>query len=299
MSRVITAYAHYKQSGEKIAGPNGYGIGADNLLRSARRLQALHQQAGALGVGVTIVSGGGNFLRKTDFINGYTGSEPLPAELLDEIDTTARWGTVDNARAIGGALNAIGVPATVLLAPGMEQFDSRWGKSLPNTVENRMEVMAAGRVGVIGGGTGGNKCTTDAAVAQITQEQAIFNLQAADGDPDAAAKAYAFKATQVNNVYNRDPHQPGEGELIAYDVVSAAEMLASPGDYGVSPEDLLRHPEKMGVVDTLTVEILAAAPEGAPVSLNVYNGDRYSPVEALAAMQSGNHIGTLIVPNFA
>lgn len=295
MSVRLTAHAVFKQSGEHLAGPTGRGVSYEGLMGSAVRWQHLHKYAGVTGVALTVVSGGGNMLRKSDFVRG-AGDSALSPELLTEIDNVGRWGTVDNARLLAGALNAMQVPAQVLLAPGMEQVDTAWGPSLPNTSDNRRAAHAAGRVVVIGGGTGENNCTTDAVLASMVVGQAAENLELAGGDPDVALPVYGFKATKVDRICNRDPHRATHLPLKAYDVVYAGHMLDHPEAYGVSADDLARYPDSFGIVDRRTVQTIADAPKDALVSLTIYNGNLHQPLAALHAAERDMSIGTLMVP---
>jgi uridylate kinase len=245
-------------------------------------------------VNLCVVTGGGNTLRKTDFMLGREGQ--LPPELQEQVDAVARWGTVENARMMAMALTARGVPNQVLLAAGMAQEDGTLGKSQPNTLENRLTAYEQGKIVVVGGGTGHNNCTTDAAVVAVAEEQAWYELEEANGDPRAATPSWALKATKVHKVLNRDPRrQPAHPDepLIAYDVIDARHMLESPADYGVRPEDLAERPDMFGVVDRETVDLLANSAVG--VTLNVYNGEEHTPLQALDALMRREPLGTLIL----
>ena len=288
------ATAHFKQSGELIAGPGGTGWSLDALDRAAAGWQQLYHFAGSAGVNLCVVTGGGNTLRKVDFMAGHEGQ--LPTELQAQVDAVARWGTVENARMMAMALTARSVPNQVLLAPGMVQNDGTLGKSQPNTLENRLVAYAQGKIVVVGGGTGHNNCTTDAAVLTVAEEQAWHELEKADGDPGAAAQSWALKATKVHKVLNRDPRREPENPdepLIAYDVIDARHMLQHPANYGVRPEDLAERPDMFGIVDRETVDRLANSAVG--VTLNVYNGEEHTPFQALDALMRREPLGTLIL----
>jgi uridylate kinase len=287
--------AHFKQSGEAIAGPGGMGVDGQALIDCADAWRETYKEACKLGYFICIVSGGGNDVRKADVQRSFGG--PLPPALEKEIDTAGRWGTVKNARLVAAALRDVGLAAEVLLAPGMTQGDKESGPLRENTLVNRMMLYHAGVVPVIGGGTGENNCTTDAAGTQVAEEQAKYNLHIVGGDLQRADPSPAFKATNVAGVYPRKPPKSGPIDMEPYRYINARHMLDHPQAYGVEPHDLATNPDMFGVVDRRTVETLAFSNTG--VTLNVYHARQHSPIDALARFHDGNAAGTLILTPLA
>ena len=151
--------------------------------------------ARALGKSLAIVVGGGNIFR------GMAGA----AKGLERgrADYMGMLATVMNALALHSAIDAAGVPASVMSAIPMpticESFNAEAARSH----------LDAGRVVVFAAGTGNPYFTTDTAAA----------LRAAEMHCDAIAKA-----TKVDGVYSADPER--DPNAIRYDEISHDDVLA-------------------------------------------------------------------------
>lgn len=268
-------YVHLKQTGERLAGPGGMGWDIDALMSSAHELAELHTGMNEIGLrGVMVVSGGGNHMRGADFVRPWLDDgKEVPESVMAAADTVGRWGTLDNSEMLAGALTALKVPNVVLLAPGMERRDGVAGEYATNTAENAQAAYKARKLVLAAGGTGDNGCSTDASVAELAMRQARRYKDAA---------SIALKATKVAGVYNRNPDRDSDEPLELYDEIYAARML--------------RDPKRFGVVDMRSLEALSRAEEGSAVSLLVYNGRAFSPLNAVRGVIQGRRVGTLIRP---
>jgi uridylate kinase len=161
-----------KLSGEALQGPGEAGLHGPTLVAIARDILTARQA----GFEVAVVVGGGNFFR------GVKGAQ----QGIDRVrgDSIGMLGTVMNALAIEGALLGHGCDARAMSAVAMP--------TLCDTYERNMarRHIEAGRVVVLGGGTGNPLFTTDTAAA----------LRAAELACDAL-----LKATNVDGVYTADP----------------------------------------------------------------------------------------------
>jgi uridylate kinase len=161
-----------KLSGEALQGPGEAGLHGPTLLAIATDIS----NARKAGFDVAVVVGGGNFFR------GVKGA----SQGIDRVrgDSIGMLGTVMNALAIEGALLGQGADARAMSAVAMP--------TLCDTYERNMarRHMEAGRVVVLGGGTGNPLFTTDTAAALRASELSCDVL---------------LKATNVDGVYSADP----------------------------------------------------------------------------------------------
>lgn len=176
-----------KLSGEAL-GRQGLDAGA--LGQIAEDLKG----AAALGVEVAVVVGGGNFFR---------GLRDARAGIdRQRGDAIGMLGTVMNAIALEGALEAAGQPARAMSAVAMPGHCDIYRALAAR------DHLAAGRVVLLGGGTGNPFFTTDTAAA----------LRAAELDADVV-----MKATQVDGVYSADPKK--DPSATRYDSLTHDEAI--------------------------------------------------------------------------
>lgn len=164
-----------KVSGEGLAGPDGFGIGADPLRYVAGEIREVH----ALGVEVGVVVGGGNILRGGTFVKECRIAEATAHHM-------GMLATVINGLALQDTLETLGVPARVMSAIAIASVCE------PLARRQALEHLARGRVVILTGGTGRPFVTTDSAAS----------LAAAELEADAV-----LKATQVDGVYSADPRK--------------------------------------------------------------------------------------------
>jgi len=174
-----------KISGEAMSGERGYGFDKDGISRIAREIEIARNAGHELG----IVIGGGNILRGREAAS--VGVPPLAADHMGMI------ATVLNGLALRWALEELSVKSRVMCAfpvgHFVEEADSEQAK----------DYLSRGYVVIFSGGTGNPCFTTDSAAA----------LRAVEIDADVV-----IKATQVNGVYDRNPHVYPDARL--YDHVT-------------------------------------------------------------------------------
>jgi len=163
-----------KLSGESLMGSDGYGLGYDHVLHYAQEIQTAVNE----GVQVGVVIGGGNIFR------GVQGAgKGFERRQGDQMGMLA---TIINSLALQGVLAEIGVKSKVLTAAAVEGVSEKisWRKSI--------ELLEAGYVVILGGGTGNPFFTTDSAAA----------LRAVEIKADIL-----LKGTRVDGVYTADPEK--------------------------------------------------------------------------------------------
>lgn len=180
-----------KLSGEGLMGDKSFGMDAKVIENLARQVKDVKNR----GVEICIVVGGGNIFR-----GAKEASKGMNRTVADHVGMLA---TVMNALYIQNALEAIGVPARVLS-----------GLEIPEACEHyiyrrALRHLEKGRVIIFAAGTGNPYFTTDTGAA----------LRAAEMQCDAI-----LKATQVNGVYNDDPHKNPAAKK--YTEVSFDEVIA-------------------------------------------------------------------------
>jgi uridylate kinase len=162
-----------KFSGEALAGGNRFGFSPEAVAGCIDQISRLHEE----GLQICLVVGGGNIFRGSLGVH-----EGIPKGEGDYIGMMA---TVVNALMLQSHFRARGVKCRVFSSLRIDKcaelFDRE--KALQALAENQLLINAAG--------TGNPFFTTDSAAA----------LRAAELEADAL-----FKATQVDGVYDSDPH---------------------------------------------------------------------------------------------
>lgn len=161
-----------KLSGESLMGQQQYGIDAVRLGEYAAQIKEIVE----MGVQVGIVIGGGNIFR------GLSGA----SKGFDRVkgDQMGMLATVINSLALSSALTALGVKTNVLTAIRMEpigEFYNKW---------RAIELLEAGHVVIMSGGTGNPFFTTDTG----------SSLRGIEIEADVM-----LKGTRVDGIYTADP----------------------------------------------------------------------------------------------
>lgn len=178
-----------KISGEVLAGGKGMGIDYDTVLNICSAVK----ECVDMGVQVGLVVGGGNFWRGRS-------SGDMDRTRADHMGMLA---TVMNSLALADALEHLKVPVRVQTAIAMQQIAE------PYIRNKAVRHLEKGRVVIFGCGTGNPFFTTDTAAA----------LRALEIDADIM-----FKATNVDGVYDKDPHKFEDAKK--YDTLSLDEILS-------------------------------------------------------------------------
>ena len=163
-----------KLSGESLMGHKQYGIDEVRLGEYAAQVKEIVE----MGVQVGIVIGGGNIFR------GLSGA----SKGFDRVkgDQMGMLATVINSLALSSALTALGVKANVLTAIRMEpigEFYNKW---------RAIELLEAGNVVIMSGGTGNPFFTTDTG----------SSLRGIEIEADVM-----LKGTRVDGIYTADPEK--------------------------------------------------------------------------------------------
>ena len=163
-----------KLSGESLMGAQKYGLSTEVLNQYAEQIRTV----AATGVQVGIVIGGGNIFR------GLSGvSRGFDRVKGDQMGMLA---TVINSLALQGALESAGARARVLTSIRMEPVGELY------TTAKALELMEAGWIVIIAGGTGNPYFTTDTASA----------LRGVEIEAEVL-----LKGTRVDGVYTADPEK--------------------------------------------------------------------------------------------
>lgn len=179
-----------KLSGEVLAGENGTGIDFNTVLNICSSIK----ECANLGVQIGLVVGGGNFWRGRS-------SGDMDRTRADHMGMLA---TVMNSLALADALEQLDVPVRVQTAINMQQIAEPY-------IRNRaVHHLDKGRVVIFGCGTGNPFFTTDTAAA----------LRALEIDADIV-----FKATNVDGVYDKDPHK--FDDAVKYDTLTFNDVLSN------------------------------------------------------------------------
>lgn len=162
-----------KLSGEGLAGKDGFGISPPVIGGIAEQIRDVHE----MNVQVSIVIGGGNIIR------GMTAAE----EGMDRAnaDYMGMLASVMNAMALQDALEKLDMQTRVLSAINVAQVAELYIR------RRAVRHLEKGRIVIFGGGTGNPFFSTDTAAA----------LRAAEIEAEVI-----LKATQVDGVYDSDPH---------------------------------------------------------------------------------------------
>ncbi len=179
-----------KLSGESLMGAQKYGLSTDVLTSYARQIR----DVAATGVQIGIVIGGGNIFR------GLSGvSRGFDRVKGDQMGMLA---TIINSLALQSALEDAGVKARVLTSIRMEPIGEYYSKA------RALELMEAGNVVIIGGGTSNPFFSTDSASALRGVELECEVL---------------LKGTRVDGVYTADPEK--DPTATKFDEITFDEVL--------------------------------------------------------------------------
>ena len=181
-----------KLSGEVLRDSGSGECLSDAILAEmAAQIQAVRK----LGVQVGVVIGGGNIFR------GLKGQDRGFGRAHG--DNMGMLATMINSLALQSALEAVGVPAKALSATAMPALCELY------TFRRALELLEAGTVVIIGGGTGNPFFTTDSASA----------LRAAE-----IGAQVLLKATKVDGIYDADPVK--NPKAVKFDRLTYSEALA-------------------------------------------------------------------------
>jgi uridylate kinase len=171
-------------------GEQKYGLSTDVLTSYARQIR----DVAATGVQIGIVIGGGNIFR------GLSGvSRGFDRVKGDQMGMLA---TIINSLALQSALEDAGVKARVLTSIRMEPIGEYYSKA------RALELMEAGNVVIIGGGTSNPFFSTDSASALRGVELECEVL---------------LKGTRVDGVYTADPEK--DPTATKFDEITFDEVL--------------------------------------------------------------------------
>lgn len=163
-----------KLSGEALAGEAGFGFDPTTIGRLASDIV----DASRAGVEMAIVVGGGNVMR-----GALAAAGGMQRVVADHIGMLA---TVQNALALQDAMERLGAETRVQTAVEMVAVAE------PFIRRRAMRHLELGRIVIFAGGTGNPYFSTDTAAA----------LRALEIGAGAV-----LKATNVDGIYDRDPHQ--------------------------------------------------------------------------------------------
>ena len=170
-----------KISGESLAGSNEQGFDFDILNDLANSIKTLQNK----NLKISIVLGGGNFIRGSSFSNG----------VVDRVtsDYMGMLGTVINSLALQSNLKKIGVESRVMTAISINRVAEPYikNKATSHLNKNRIVIFASG--------TGNPFFSTDTAAV----------LRASEMKSDVI-----FKGTKVDGIYDKDPVQHKDAKKI-------------------------------------------------------------------------------------
>ena len=161
-----------KISGESLAGSNEQGFDFDILNVLSQNIKVLVKK----NIKISIVLGGGNFIRGSSFSNG----------VVDRVtsDYMGMLGTVINSLALQSNLEKIGVTSRVMTAISINRVAEPY-------IKNRaVRHLDKNRVVIFASGTGNPFFSTDTAAV----------LRASEMKSDII-----FKGTKVDGIYDKDP----------------------------------------------------------------------------------------------
>jgi uridylate kinase len=179
-----------KISGESLAGNNEQGFDFGILNDLSNNIKLLVEK----GIKISIVLGGGNFIRGASFSNG----------VVDRVtsDYMGMLGTVINSLALQSNLEKIGVPSRVMTAININRVAEPYIK---NKASRHLE---KNRVVIFASGTGNPFFSTDTAAV----------LRASEMKSDII-----LKGTKVDGIYDRDPVSNNDAKKITQ--ISYADYL--------------------------------------------------------------------------
>jgi uridylate kinase len=179
-----------KISGESLAGSNEQGFDFNILNDLSQNIKILTEK----NVKISIVLGGGNFIRGSSFSNG----------VVDRVtsDYMGMLGTVINSLALQSNLEKIGVPSRVMTAISINRVAEPY-------IKNRaVRHLDKNRVVIFASGTGNPFFSTDTAAV----------LRASEMKSDII-----FKGTKVDGIYDKDPIENNDAKKI--NEISYADYL--------------------------------------------------------------------------
>ena len=179
-----------KISGESLAGTNEQGFDFNILNDLAESIKKISSK----NIQISIVLGGGNFIRGSYFSNG----------VVDRVtsDYMGMLGTVINSLALQSNLEKIGVPSRVMTAISINRVAEPYIKN------KATRHLQKGRVVIFGSGTGNPFFSTDTAAV----------LRASEMKSDII-----FKGTKVDGIYDKDPIKNQDAKKISN--ISYADYL--------------------------------------------------------------------------
>ena len=179
-----------KISGESLAGDNEQGIDFNILNDLSNNIKKLADKK----IRISIVLGGGNFIRGSSFSNG----------VVDRVtsDYMGMLGTVMNSLALQSNLEKVGVPSRVMTAISINRVAEPYIK---NKASRHLE---KNRVVIFASGTGNPFFSTDTAAV----------LRASEMKSDII-----FKGTKVDGIYEEDPIKNPKASKISQ--ISYSEYL--------------------------------------------------------------------------
>ena len=170
-----------KISGESLAGSNEQGFDFNILNDLSNSIKILHSK----NIKISIVLGGGNFIRGSSFSNG----------VVDRVtsDYMGMLGTVINSLALQSNLKNLGVESRVMTAISINRVAEPYIK---NKATNHLE---KNRIVIFASGTGNPFFSTDTAAV----------LRASEMKSDVI-----FKGTKVDGIYDKDPIENNDAKKI-------------------------------------------------------------------------------------
>ena len=183
-----------KLSGEAFKGNTPYGIDADTLEQTARRVKVAYD----MGVEIAIVVGGGNIWRGASAQReGFDRASADYAGML---------ATVINAISLQDALEQLGIDTRVQTAINIQQVAE------PFIRRKAIRHMEKGRIVILAGGTGNPYMTTDTAAAlrsiELSVDLLVMSKNKVDGvydlDPRKNPNAKKFKKLTFREAINRN-----------------------------------------------------------------------------------------------
>ncbi len=171
-----------KISGESLAGSNEQGFDFEILNDLSKNIKILLSK----NIKISIVLGGGNFIRGSSFSNG----------VVDRVtsDYMGMLGTVINSLALQSNLKKIGVESRVMTAISINRVAEPYikNKASSHLDKNRVVIFASG--------TGNPFFSTDTAAV----------LRASEMKSDII-----LKGTKVDGIYNKDPVKNNDAKKIS------------------------------------------------------------------------------------
>ena len=170
-----------KVSGESLCQPGGSGFDKEAIEAAARQIADVHDE----GIETAVVTGGGNMIR---------GAQLAHLDIdRGTADYMGMLGTVINALALQGCLEGMGYQTRVLSAIMINQVVE------PYIRRRATRHLERGRVVILAAGTGNPFVSTDTAAALRARELGCDVI---------------LKGTKVGGVFDKDPMQHADAELI-------------------------------------------------------------------------------------